>query len=150
MTALKQDFDASRLKTMTVLCVDDDPLSRMLAAAHLQKLGAGTILEAENGQEGLDVLAANPVDLIMTDGEMPVLDGLKFIAAVRADAKLNNVPVMIVSSSEHHRNQGLALGANAAADKPLDPQKMQTLLAQCFPPAAQTPSSPAPSGPRQG
>jgi len=65
----------------------------------LNKLGYTDVVQASNGREGLDRLAANPVDLIITDWNMPEMTGIEFIRSLRGNAKLSQVPVLMITSN---------------------------------------------------
>lgn len=65
----------------------------------LNKLGYTDVVQASNGREGLDRLAANPVDLIITDWNMPEMTGIEFIRSLRGNEKLSQVPVLMITSN---------------------------------------------------
>jgi two-component system chemotaxis sensor kinase CheA len=103
----------------TVLVVDDQHTVRELQRTILT--GAGYhVLTARDGSEALDVLEREPdVRLVLTDIEMPVLDGFGLLLALRDDARHNALPVVVVSSrgSEEDRRRGAEAGADAYVDK---------------------------------
>jgi two-component system chemotaxis sensor kinase CheA len=102
-----------------VLVVDDQHTVRELQRTILT--GAGYhVLTARDGSEALDVLEREPdVRLVLTDIEMPVLDGFGLLLALRDDARHNALPVVVVSSrgSEEDRRRGAEAGADAYVDK---------------------------------
>ncbi len=111
--------------TVKILTVDDSRTMRNMLAYTLQ--GAGyEVLQAENGQEGLDVLGTNTVDLIITDINMPVMDGITFIEQLRLDRAQAAVPVLILTteSSDDMKARGRAAGATGWIVKPFDPDKL--------------------------
>ena len=67
-----------------ILVVDDDKVMRLLLRAMLERQGH-SVVEAENGDEGLSYYRAAPTDLVITDIQMPVMDGLQMIKALRGD-----------------------------------------------------------------
>lgn len=79
------------------------------------------VVTAENGLSGIRALAAHRFDLVLTDVNMPVMDGLKLIRHVRGDPRHAGVPVVIITteSAPHDRDRALALGANAYIEKPI-------------------------------
>ena len=80
-----------------VLVVDDSRMNRMTLIRLLDRLGHETT-EASDGREALDLLAAGaPVDLVLLDLVMPVVDGFETLATMKADARLAEIPVIVVS-----------------------------------------------------
>ncbi len=110
---------ASRPKAATVLIVDDS-LSIRRAAQHFLKESGLNVLLASDGVEALEVLRRQHVDLVVTDLEMPRLNGYELIATVRRNHELDHMPIVILSSrgSEKHRRYGEELGANGYMTKP--------------------------------
>ena len=111
--------------TATILTVDDSPTMLKMLAFTLQKAGYD-VLQAVNGQEGLDVLGENAVDVIITDINMPVMDGLTFIERLREDKARSGLPVLILTteSSDELKAKGRAAGATGWIVKPFDPEKL--------------------------
>jgi two-component system chemotaxis response regulator CheY len=105
-----------------VLVVDDSQTMRMFIFFHLIKLLPGVQLrEAENGLDAIEQLNNHEVDLILTDMNMPELDGAGVIRAVREVFKKDTPIIVITTKGEHlDRERGLALGANGYLTKPLD------------------------------
>lgn len=106
---------------MKILVVEDSPTMRQLISFALKRLKDVTIVEAGDGVEGLKKLNADTFDLIITDINMPVMDGLKLIGLVRRDVKYRNIPIMIITTEggAEDRERALALGANAYITKPI-------------------------------
>lgn len=111
--------------TTKILTVDDSPTMRKMLAFTLQNAGY-EVLQAENGQEGLDVLGENAVDVIITDINMPVMDGITFIEKLREDKTRAATPVLILTteSSDDMKAKGRAVGATGWIVKPFDPAKL--------------------------
>ena len=84
---------------MKVLVVDDSSTMRKIIANALKKCGAGEIVEAGNGAEGIQQLKAGTVDLIVTDWNMPVMNGLEFVRELRALASCAATPVLMVTTN---------------------------------------------------
>jgi adenylate cyclase len=80
-----------------ILIVDDDPLTREMAVELLSDGGHDCVV-AEDGRQGLAVLNARPVDLVLLDIEMPEMNGYQTLEALRADPKLRDIPVVMMSS----------------------------------------------------
>lgn len=109
----------------TVLTVDDAKAVRTMIAFTLEPLGY-TVLQAEHGQDGLDKLKGVSVDLIVTDLNMPVMDGFDFITNVRADPANTGVPIIMLTteSSPEKKAQGKAAGATGWLNKPFDESQL--------------------------
>ena len=85
-----------------------------------------TVVEAEDGQAGLDKAKASQVDLILTDQNMPKMDGLTLIKALRGLPQYKATPILMLTteSSDAMKAQGKASGATGWLVKPFDPQKL--------------------------
>jgi two-component system, chemotaxis family, chemotaxis protein CheY len=103
------------------LIVEDSPTMRRMISFSLRRFQNAQIIEAVDGLDALRKLASDKVDLILTDINMPVMDGLKLVSMVRQDASLRNIPIIIITTdgAEEDRERGLALGANAYIAKPI-------------------------------
>ncbi len=116
----------------TVLVVDDNDNIRTIFKVTLQFKGF-TVIEAGDGAEALKALAAQPVDLIVSDIAMPNMSGLELLDKVRSDPKHGGLPV-IISSAEKNADEEdlLRRGATAVMPKPCRPldllNKVQSLL----------------------
>jgi len=88
------------------------------------------LLEADNGAEALRQLAGKPVDLVLTDINMPVMDGEELIRRMKSDEALCRIPIVIVSTdATHHRVETLLnLGARGYLAKPFPPERLSELL----------------------
>lgn len=111
-----------------ILIVDDSETIRSTLRLTLEFKGA-EVTEAQNGQEGLDLIRANSYDLIFCDLAMPVLDGLSMIHEVRTGLGLTTVPIIVLSAEEHAaKHKAIEAGANASIDKPFSPKQVLTTL----------------------
>ncbi len=97
----------------TILLVDDEKVDRMVTRRRLERIGY-TILEAENGRHALEILAVEPVDLILSDWMMPEMDGPSLCEAVRSKAEWNSVYFILMTSLDLPTQiaEGLSRGAN--------------------------------------
>ena len=105
---------------MHALIVDDSTTIRKILTAYLQKLGFD-VTAAVNGRDGLDRLKAmDKADVVLVDWNMPEMDGLSFLRAVRADAHYAGLPVMMVTTNAEMSNvtEALEAGANEYIMKP--------------------------------
>ena len=116
---------------MKVMLVDDSVTMRRIQKTQIQGLGINDIVEAGDGEEAMRRLQENmPLDLIMLDWNMPVMDGLTFLKKVRADASFKNVKIiMCTSESEKTRVvEALKAGANNYLVKPFTPEALKEKL----------------------
>ena len=106
---------------LDVLIVDDHEAMRTLLARVLAKLGVEHIRAAESGAEALAALAERPATLILADRNMPGMDGLAFVTAVRADPAQVGAKIIIVSGNTgaEHTAAAHAAGADAVLVKPV-------------------------------
>ncbi len=104
----------------TILVVEDDASLRDTLATFLTRLGYD-VATAQDGRQALTRVDESPPDLILTDINMPVMDGLKLVSLVRQNAQLKGIPIIIITTegAEEDRERGLALGANAYISKPI-------------------------------
>jgi two-component system chemotaxis response regulator CheY len=111
-----------RFANKKVLVADDSQTMRMFILFHLIKMLPGVqIMEAENGAAAVEKLMRQDVDLILTDMNMPELDGAGVIRAVRQGLKKNTPIIVITTKGEKQdRERGMALGANGYITKPLN------------------------------
>lgn len=109
------------MKEFTCLLVDDSPMMRQMVVFALARIQNITVTEADDGIAALKKLATQRFDLIIADINMPVMDGLKLVRRVRADARHKDVPVLMISteSAVEDRERAMALGASAYITKPL-------------------------------
>ncbi len=105
-----------------VLVVDDSAVMRQIIKKNLKELGFGELLEAENGAAGLKKAGEEPVDLIVSDWNMPNMTGLEFLKAVRADASLKGIAfIMVTSESDKEKiMEAVKAGVNQYIVKPFN------------------------------
>ncbi len=105
----------------TALVVEDSPTMRQLIVFALRRIRGLEVLEADDGVDALRKLAASKLDIILTDINMPIMDGLKLVKRVRSDEALKAIPIIIITTegAEEDRQRALALGANAYITKPI-------------------------------
>ena len=119
-----------------VLIVDDSSTMRKIITRSLRQAGfeIGEILEAENGQAGLERLAGAVVGITLTDINMPVMDGLTFIDNIRANAVWNGMPIVVITTegAEAMAKDAIKKGANNLIKKPFTPEQIKEKLAPYF------------------
>lgn len=115
------------MTALKVLVVEDSPTMRQLIVFALKRIRNFQIVEANDGVDGLKKLSSDKFDLILTDINMPIMDGLKLVSMVRNDPNYKTVPIIIITTegAAEDRDRALALGANAYITKPI--QTMQIL-----------------------
>lgn len=120
---------ARPLSQATILVVEDAPLNQAVLAELLQPL-AGRLRVAANGQEALGILMREPVDLVLLDTEMPVLDGLQTAAIVRLNPAWAGLPVVAMTAgvAQEDVDRCLAAGMNDYLGKPVDPDALRRSL----------------------
>lgn len=109
-----------------ILIVDDSKTVRNLVAFIMKKEGF-TITTAEDGLDGLEKLyAAEKIDLIISDINMPRMDGFTFIKTVREQEAYRDLPIVVLSTEGQEKDiqLGISLGANMYMVKPAQPDKM--------------------------
>ena len=107
--------------SLQALVVEDSPMMRQLLVFALARVPGLRVTEADDGVDALRKLAAQRFDIILTDINMPIMDGLKLVRRIRADAAHKDTPIVIVTteSAEEDRKRAMALGANAYVTKPV-------------------------------
>lgn len=105
----------------TCLLVEDSPMMRQLVVFALARIRNLEVIEADDGVDGLRKLAARRFDIVITDINMPIMDGLKLIKRIRGDAIHKDVPIIIITTegSNEDRQKALTLGANVYITKPI-------------------------------
>jgi two-component system chemotaxis response regulator CheY len=112
------------------LVVEDSPMMRQLIVFALSRIKNMTVTEADDGIVGLKKLAQGRFDLIITDINMPIMDGLKLVRRIRSDDRHKDVPVIGITTegSKEDRERAMALGASAYITKPIQaPQVIETV-----------------------
>lgn len=115
-----------------ILIAEDSPTMRSLMATTIESCGNYDIVEAANGFEALRLLPRIKADLIITDINMPDINGLELISYVRNSPHYREIPLFIVSTEGGGGDveKGLALGANEYLVKPFEPALLQKLIRQ--------------------
>jgi two-component system, chemotaxis family, chemotaxis protein CheY len=117
------------MSEVRALIVDDSSVMRKIIERSLRQAGldALVVYEAGNGNEGLDLLRIKAVDLILSDINMPSMDGLEFVRQLRAQHLASGVPIVMITteSSEEHVKQAILAGAKGYIRKPFTPQQVK-------------------------
>jgi two-component system chemotaxis response regulator CheY len=123
------------MNAKNLLVVDDSATTRMLICLTLKKGESFNIIEASDGTEAVARLASEPVDMVLTDINMPNMNGLELITHIRANHANQNIPIIVITTKgeETDRDQGLALGADAYLLKPISGAQLQSLVKELLP-----------------
>lgn len=111
---------------INILIVEDSPTMRQLISFALKRIRGVRIVEAGDGVDGLKKISAEKFDMIFTDINMPVMDGLKLISLVREDANQKGMPIVVITTegAQEDRQRALALGADDYITKPIQPNRI--------------------------
>lgn len=118
--------------TLRALVVDDSMQLRRSVMYALQRIGDIVCVEAGDGAEAIKKFQASKFDLVLTDINMPVLDGLKLTAHLRADPANKDLPIVVITTeaAEEDRERALKLGASAYLIKPVKAQEVLETVQQ--------------------
>lgn len=113
----------------TILAVDDSASIRQLVSFTLKSAGYD-VVEAADGMEGLEKAKSKPINLVITDQNMPRMDGMTLVKSLRALPQYKTTPILILTteSSDAMKAQGRAAGATGWLVKPFDPQKLLEVI----------------------
>ena len=115
-----------------ILIAEDSSTMRSLIVSTISAMGDYHLIEAANGFEALRILPREKVDLVITDINMPDINGLELISFIKNNPNYKETPLFIISTegSEKDRDKGLSLGADAYLVKPFNPVELQDLVRQ--------------------
>ncbi|WP_058185811.1 response regulator [Terracidiphilus gabretensis] len=117
------------MSEIRTLIVDDSSVMRKIVERALRQAGLDTLVvhEAGSGAEGLEVLKDNAVDIILSDINMPVMDGIEFVRQLKAQNLAAGVPVIMITteSSEEHVKQAIQAGAAGYIRKPFTAEQVK-------------------------
>jgi two-component system chemotaxis response regulator CheY len=117
-----------------VLVVDDSVSMRQMVGFTLRE-GGYEVIEAEHGQDALDKLKSATVDLVITDLNMPVMDGITLIQNLRRQPAMKAKPILMLTTEglASKKEEGKAAGATGWLVKPFDPEKLLLTIAKVLP-----------------
>ncbi|CAH2031173.1 response regulator [Trichlorobacter ammonificans] len=118
------------MKPFTILVVDDSTAMRSLLVSTLESLGAVTVLQAPNGFEALRILPRQEINLLLTDINMPDINGLELLNFVRTNPIYKDLPVVIISTEGSSKDieKGMSLGASEYLVKPFQPDQLLEIV----------------------
>ncbi|EDP75226.1 chemotaxis response regulator CheY [Hydrogenivirga sp. 128-5-R1-1] len=117
-----------------ILVVDDMSTMRRIIRTILNQLGYSNIEEAENGKQALAKLKKEKFDFVVTDWNMPEMDGLSLVKAIRSDDELKHIPVLMVTAEAKKENvmEALKAGVNNYIVKPFTPEVLKEKMEKVF------------------
>jgi len=113
---------------MKVLVVDDSPTMRRIVVQMVKRLGYGDVVEAGDGQEALGKLQAETdIGLVLSDWNMPIMNGLELTQAIRSDEQFAKLPILMVTTRNMKEDIVIAMkaGVNNYVTKPFDPKTIK-------------------------
>lgn len=125
-----RELDAEDLESLRVLVVDDSPTARRYIRRVLENLGLTHLTEARNGREAAELIEERVFDLVVTDYNMPEMDGKALVEFIRTRSHQTSVPVLMVTSESNEGRLAAVqqAGVSAMCDKPFDPGTVKQLL----------------------
>jgi CheY-like chemotaxis protein len=117
----------------SLLVVDDNSMNRIMLSRYITKLGYQATL-VENGRQALEKLQTEPFDLVLLDVEMPEMDGYQVLEQLKADPRLRDIPVIMISAVEELESvvKCIELGAQDYLPKPFNPVLLRARLTACL------------------
>ncbi len=113
----------------TILVIDDDPNIREALGIHLRNAGY-TVHSAKDGIEGGHAILNARPDLVITDAQMPHMDGFELVAALRSDASVRDIPVIMLTSEAEWDERGRRIGVNGYVTKPVRADRLLSIVAE--------------------
>ncbi|HET7366607.1 MAG TPA: response regulator [Burkholderiales bacterium] len=113
----------------TILIIDDDPAIREMLGIHLRNAGY-QVQSAKDGIEGGHAILNTHPDLVITDAQMPHMDGFELVAALRSDTSVSHIPVIMLTSEAEWDERGKRLGVNGFVTKPVRADRLLSIVAQ--------------------
>lgn len=120
------------MPNLKILIVDDSPTMRRILVNTVIKAGYSDVREADDGKDALAKLMADKYDLLMTDWNMPNMNGLELTEAVRKDPKLKDLPILMVTTRNMKEDivSAIKIGVNGYIVKPFDAKTLNTKIAE--------------------
>ncbi|WP_434513870.1 response regulator [Dechloromonas sp. ARDL1] len=129
-----EDIDTTEIESLRVLLVDDSLASRRHLRRLLEELGIERISEATNGKEAVELLQATMVDLVITDYNMPEMDGRELTEYIRTQSWQAAVPILMVTSEQNMGRLAAVerAGVSAVCDKPFEAGSIRRLISEAL------------------
>ncbi|MCP4196385.1 MAG: response regulator [Proteobacteria bacterium] len=109
------------MKEYKCLIVEDSHMMRRLLSFAVSRIEGMTVVEADDGMEGLKKLSQDTFDVVVVDINMPIMDGLKLIKHIRNDSSYKEMPILVVTTegADEDRERAMQLGVNTYISKPV-------------------------------
>lgn len=119
-----------RQKDILILVVDDSPTMRRIIRNTLERIGYKNSIEAENGKSGLEQMEENEIELLITDWNMPVMNGLEFVTEIRGNQEYEDLPILMVTTRGMKDDvlQAVHAGVNNYVVKPFTPETLESKI----------------------
>lgn len=123
------------MATHRCLLVEDSPTMRQLITFALKRIPNLDIVEASDGVDALKKLPGQKIDIMLTDINMPIMDGLKLISLMKNNPNYKDIPVVVITTEggKEDRERGLALGAKAYITKPVQTTNLLKVVKEILP-----------------
>ncbi|MDQ7053616.1 MAG: response regulator [candidate division KSB1 bacterium] len=120
------------MQNIRFLAVDDSPTMRRIIVNTLKRIGFNNISEASNGKEALAKIYSEKVDFVITDWNMPEMNGLELIKAIKTDDSLKNLPILMVTTRGVKDDivEAMKAGVSSYIVKPFSPQTLKEKIEQ--------------------
>lgn len=117
-------------KDLLILVVDDSPTMRRIICNTLDRIGFENSIEADNGKSALEQMEENEVELIITDWNMPVMNGLEFVTEIRGNQEYKELPILMVTTRGMKDDvlQAVHAGVNNYVVKPFTPETLESKI----------------------
>jgi two-component system, chemotaxis family, chemotaxis protein CheY len=126
------------MKKLSVLIVDDSSVMRKIVARSLRQAGLELekVVEAENGADALNLVHAQMLDLILSDINMPKMDGIEFLRQLRTIDSAKSIPILMITTEggEQKVLEAISLGANGYIRKPFSPDQVRQQVTEVLAP----------------
>lgn len=119
-----------KMSSKRVLVVEDSPTMRRIITNALQRIGFADIIEAENGVDALNKLEGQKIDLVVTDWDMPEMNGAELVKVLRSMPELGEVPIVMITTRGMRDDvmTAMKLGVNGYVIKPFTPDVLKAKL----------------------
>lgn len=120
------------MQDLRILFVDDSPTMRRIILNSLQRIGFSTITEAENGLDALEKLKDLEVDLVLTDWNMPEMNGEQLVGSLRSDPRFKETPIIMVTTRGMQDDvmTAVKIGVNGYIVKPFTPEVLKKKISE--------------------
>lgn len=121
-------------KELTILIIEDDAPLLFLYDRYLVKLGYKNIIKASDGISALEELNKKDIDLIISDWDIPAMNGLELLGKLRSQENFKDIPFILMTGHKEKEDElkGISEGTNNFLLKPADVEKFQRAINECF------------------